>query len=170
MEPAEQNVVKGIVRCIATGISGSMELSFVSLSRERLKRLDWIFSGDGVVIRREEWWGTPPVELVTMYFFSSINLFESWIKFRLKKHHVTLALSSNRLVRVWRLRDWRSLALVQKLCRLRACFAVLLFEGLSREEEVMKRLGRCEGTSGVWPFGGCPSESIGGCFMKLSSE
>ena len=50
MEPAEQNVVKGTVRCIATDISGSMELSFVSLNRERLKRLDWIFSEDGEVI------------------------------------------------------------------------------------------------------------------------
>ena len=54
MEPAEQNVVKGTVRCIATGILGSIELGFVSLYRERLKRLDWIFSGDGVVIRYEE--------------------------------------------------------------------------------------------------------------------
>ena len=50
MEPAEQNVVKRTMRCIATDISGSMELSFVSLSRERLKRLDWIFSEDGEVI------------------------------------------------------------------------------------------------------------------------
>ena len=54
MEPAEQSVVKGTVRCIATDISGSIELSFVSLYRERLKRLDWIFTEDGVVIRCEE--------------------------------------------------------------------------------------------------------------------
>ena len=54
MEPAEQNVVKGTVRCIASGISGSIELNLVSLYRERLERLDWIFSGDGVVIRYEE--------------------------------------------------------------------------------------------------------------------
>ena len=45
MEPAEQNVVKGTVRCIATGISGSIELSLVSPCREKLKVLDWIFLG-----------------------------------------------------------------------------------------------------------------------------
>ena len=40
MEPAEQNVVKGTVRRITTGISGSIELSFVSPYREKLKMLD----------------------------------------------------------------------------------------------------------------------------------
>ena len=83
MEPAEQNVVKGTVRRITTGISGSIELSFVSPCGEKLERLD------GILLRMERLYDEKDDEglhsiLISWLRASSIDLFESWIKFRLK--------------------------------------------------------------------------------------
>ena len=83
MEPAEQNVVKGTVRRITTGISGSIELSFVSPCGEKLERLD------GILLRMERLYNEKNDEvfhyhLSTCLYLLDSNLFGSWINFRQK--------------------------------------------------------------------------------------